>query len=351
MRVMIRTSVGAMLLILFAGCAGRASMPPSYGYGDMFAEEESTRTSALRAAPSPPPPPPPPPSPSYSPSRGAATSSDDSEVMAEMVDDVQPTSRVEAEPMEAMPASGGGRGGGLIERVRQRRAERRAQRQTDSAPAAQAPPAEADSGGEAATSPEPPETPEGQEPEPEDASRRGPMLIYEAGLQLATRDEIRDKLDEVEQLTTSIGGFVVSQDDTTIVVRVPVAQFRETLERIEALGDVLNRRVTAVDVSEQVRDLRIRLQNAEQMRDRLAELLEEAQTVADSLVIEHELERLNETIELIRGQLESLEERVAFSTITVRFQPVVEHSEVPHTLFHLPFQWLEDLGLSSLLRL
>lgn len=178
----------------------------------------------------------------------------------------------------------------------------------------------------------------------------GPLLIYEAHLNLAVH-EVRERIDQVVEVADDVGGFLQSQDDTSVVIRIPARRFREALGRVEALGDVLSRRVSAQDVSDQVRDVRIRLRNAIQMRDRLAELLERAQTVPDSLTIERELERLTQSIELLRGQLRSLEDRIAYSTITVRFQAVRVDQEVPRERFRLPFPWLDELGLVNLLRL
>jgi hypothetical protein len=195
-----------------------------------------------------------------------------------------------------------------------------------------------------------PATAEPEEPDEGEAADEGPMLIYEAALVLAT-NEASERIDEVGRLTHEMGGFLVRQDDRSIVVRVPAGRFREALAAFEALGDVLDRSVSALDVSEQVRDTRVRLQNAINLRDRLLELLERAHTVPESLIIERELERLNETIELLRGALESLEERIAYSTITVELRPIEERLEVPRELFRLPFQWLEELGLQSLLTL
>lgn len=183
-----------------------------------------------------------------------------------------------------------------------------------------------------------------------DAPGTGTFLIYEAQVNLAVH-EVRDRMEKVVSIADESEGFLQSQDDTTVIIRVPATRFREALTKIEALGDVLHRRVSAQDVSDQLRDVRIRLRNAIEMRDRLAELLSRAQTVPDSLTIEQELDRLTQQIEQMRGQLQSLEDRVAFSTITVQFQAVQENQEVPRELFRLPFPWLEELGLVNLLRL
>ncbi len=220
---------------------------------------------------------------------------------------------------------------------------------------AEAAPSQPESGSGGPSAPTTTPTPSGEQGQQgtqavRDAGTSGPLLIYEAELNLAVH-EVRERIDQVVEITDDVGGFLQSQDDTSVVIRVPATRFREALSRVEALGDVLGRRVSAQDVSDQVRDTRIRLRNAIQMRDRLAELLERAETVPDSLTIERELERLTQTIELLRGQLRSLEDRIAYSTITVRFEAVREDLQVPHERFSLPFPWLNELGLVHLLRL
>lgn len=307
----------AAMLAVAAGCAGRQAAPTSeYGYGDMFADQTTTTATGSTGA--------------YELGGEAA----DSEVT------------VEAAPSAPRRSLRGD--------FRSRRAERQAMAQEEPAaemaalPASPPPPPPEDAagGGQAPNVPSP-----GQEPVAAGArERRAPMLIYEAGLTIATRT-VREQVDEAVRITHELGGVIVSQDDAGVMVRVPAGRFREALGLFEALGDVVARRVTAQDVSEMVRDTRVRLQNAINLRDRLRELLRSAATVPESLAIERELERLNETIALLQGQLEALEERVAYSTITVRFQAVQDRAEVPREQFRLPFGWLHQLGLPSLLNL
>jgi hypothetical protein len=329
-------------LAVIAGCGG-ASAPSQYHYGDMFEEEASGYGGGRSYAPAPPPP-----SPVVSAPAGAPM-----EPQAEMAASSERPSfgmrRGRNVRAEEERAGGGGFGDEDYD------ASFEADEPSDEG--------SGDDGGLVAAVSPPSQPPAGNTtvtPRPQDQSEppqraadtptQGPLLIYEATLDLAVH-EVRENIDAVAGVTVEIGGFVLSQDDTSIVIRVPAGRFAEVLERIEALGDVLRRSVLAEDVSDQVRDLRIRLRNAIQMRDRLLVLLEQAQTVPESLVIEHELQRLNETIALIRGQLEDFQERISFSTITVRFQPVRVESEVPRERFRLPFAWLDRVGLQVLMSL
>lgn len=185
-------------------------------------------------------------------------------------------------------------------------------------------------------------------PEVASDGRSGQLLIYEANLGMAVY-QVEEIQRQAIAIATELGGFLAEQSDKQVlVVRVPAAQFETALKRIEALGQVFQRYVKAQDVTDQYRDISLRLRNAEAMRDRLIELLAKANDVKSSLEVEHELDRLLERIELLKGQLKSLGDRIAFSTITVQFRPKREETLNPE--FRLPFIWLQQLGLQHLLR-
>jgi len=177
----------------------------------------------------------------------------------------------------------------------------------------------------------------------------GPLLIYTAELHLAvyeverTQEEVLGAIDELD-------GFLARRSDTTIVVRVPAARFEEALEAIEGAGDVLHRNIEVQDVSEEFRDLAIRIRNAEAMRDRLEQLLQRAESVEDALEIERELQRLTDFIERMKGRQRFLADRIAFSTITIQFSSRATE-QPPTDEFRLPFDWLNELGVTRLLSL
>lgn len=182
-----------------------------------------------------------------------------------------------------------------------------------------------------------------------DAVQPGPLLIYQAQLHLAVF-KVAENLKAVAKAGTDAGGFLSQQNDTMLVIRVPAAKFSEVIEAIEALGDVLHRQVQATDVSEEFRDVEIRIRNALQVRERLAALLTKATTVEDSLRIERELERITGELERLKGRIRFLQDRIGYSTITVHFQPK-EQEQIARDSFRLPFDWLDSLGLQRLLSL
>lgn len=186
----------------------------------------------------------------------------------------------------------------------------------------------------------------GNQPEP---GRSSPLLIYNADLHMAVF-QVASTQKKVIALAKAKHGFLARQDDRSVVVRVPARQFQATLDGIEELGDVTRRRIEARDVTEEFRDLTIRLRNFEVVRGQLEKLLERADEVKDALAVQRELTQITEQIERIKGRLRFLEDRIAFSTITIHFAPAPrDDAGAAPPPFQLPFPWIRELGLSSLM--
>jgi hypothetical protein len=173
------------------------------------------------------------------------------------------------------------------------------------------------------------------------------MLVYTASINLAVY-LVDQAIGQVEQIAKDNGGFLSSRGDNQIVIRVPRSRFQAALAAVEKTGDVLHRDVRAEDVTDAYMDLEIRIKNARAMRDQLAALLLKA-NVKESLEIERELGRVTEELERMEGQLKLLKDKIAYSTITVTY--AARGSSIEATKVRLPFPWLSQLGLPSLLRL
>jgi hypothetical protein len=181
------------------------------------------------------------------------------------------------------------------------------------------------------------------------AAVRAPMLIYTAQITMAVF-EVNVSLAHVETIGRELGGFLAKRDDHSITIRVPSDRFDEAVRRVEGVGDMLHRNVAAEDVTEEFRDLQVRLRSAHAVQQRLTELLAKAVKVEESIAIERELDRVSGEIEHIEGRIKFLRDRAAFSTITVSFEPKAQE-QVGNKEVHLPVHWLYDLGLRRLLSL
>jgi hypothetical protein len=194
-------------------------------------------------------------------------------------------------------------------------------------------------------------TPPPGSPKPPDTGVQaitGPMLIYNATVHMAVF-EAKAAIEATLKLARELGGYLVRRDDQTIIVRVPAAKYREALDAVGKLGDVLHREENAQDVTDEFFDLQVRVQNARALRQRLEQLLAQAKNVEEALMVERALSRVTEEIERLEGRLKLLRELVAFSTITIEFKPrAVDQIQ---SNIRLPFEWLDQLGLSQLLSL
>jgi len=143
------------------------------------------------------------------------------------------------------------------------------------------------------------------------------------------------------------GGYLKERNDGTVVCKVPVARFFPLLDRVRGLGVLLSESLEAKDVTREMQDLEIRLDNARRSRERLLALLEKATEVEAILKIEEALRRLTEEIERLEGELRLLTHQVDFSTLTVDFQS--NAPQVRPRRGASRFEWIREIGAERVL--
>lgn len=168
------------------------------------------------------------------------------------------------------------------------------------------------------------------------------LVIYNANMRIVVPD-IAATLMTIQKQTRGLGGYMQEISGGTIAVRVPVGKFEEAVAGFEKLGEVTSRHVKAEDITEQMLDLKIRLENAETMRTRLLGLVEKSVKVEDTLKIEQELERVTQTIELMKGKIKFLAAQAAFSTVRVDLNSPVPQQQ-QSVVAQIPFAWVRALA-------
>lgn len=136
------------------------------------------------------------------------------------------------------------------------------------------------------------------------------------------------------QIVTDLGGYIVSsrtwyQDYygnnlkyATITIGIPVEQFERALQRFRDIAvRVLDENASGEDVTDQYVDLQSQLQNLEATRARIQGFLKDAKTVDEALRINQQLSEIEGEIEQIKGRMNYLADRSAYSTITVNLEP------------------------------
>ncbi|MCP3936470.1 MAG: DUF4349 domain-containing protein [Actinomycetia bacterium] len=121
-----------------------------------------------------------------------------------------------------------------------------------------------------------------------------------------------------------LGGLVFGQDTTVdpyartvLIIKVQPKAFDEALARLGEIGELREQNVSAEDVTERVVDLESRIVTAEASAERLRLFLENATTLEQVAAMERELQQRETDLELLRGQLRTIERAVSLATITV----------------------------------
>jgi len=107
--------------------------------------------------------------------------------------------------------------------------------------------------------------------------------------------------------------------DAMMTIRVPARSFNDALNALEAVAHVhvSAESVTGQDVSQEFVDLRARLVNLEAQEKVLLRLMDQAQTIADSIRVENYLQNVEFQIEDVQGRIFYLQNRTSMSTITI----------------------------------
>lgn len=149
------------------------------------------------------------------------------------------------------------------------------------------------------------------------------QMVYQAHLELVykTEEGLKGKFEEIAK---NNGGYIALISQGRVEMRVSQPKLETAIEQISALGKVKERTITGRDVTEEHKDLTIRLQNAEKLRERYLQLLAKAEKVEEMLKIEKELERQNTEIDRLKGKLQVIEKDLALSLIVVNLREKVK---------------------------
>ncbi|MCA8996259.1 MAG: DUF4349 domain-containing protein [Planctomycetaceae bacterium] len=159
------------------------------------------------------------------------------------------------------------------------------------------------------------------------------MLIQTVELALVV-DETEQTVQAIQDYTSSLGGYVESVDAQrydqlmhyTLTLKVPQEQLTAAVDHLKGLAKEVDREhLTTEDVTDRVVDLEARLKTLRatesELQALLAESREQKRDAENIMAIYRELTEIRTQVEQFQGQLASLEQRVAFSTIQLTLRP------------------------------
>jgi hypothetical protein len=147
-------------------------------------------------------------------------------------------------------------------------------------------------------------------------------------------DAFDDRFGQAVDVAEEQGGFVADSRTRTrsgsLTVRVPAANFDETLRALRALGTVEVESVHGKDVTADYVDLHANLRIARARREVLLGLMADAVSIEQTIRVQNALDETQLRIEQLEGQLRLLDDRTSLATIGLRLreQGVEPGSEV-----------------------
>lgn len=159
------------------------------------------------------------------------------------------------------------------------------------------------------------------------------LIIREGSLSMAVENTLNTR-QQIESLVSEYalqGAFVVAANEyggtsgrpsISMTIRVPSSQFEDVMNRLAAMAVQVNsRNETAADVTEEYVDLQGRLEALQTGRDRLLDIMRNADTTEALLQAEAQLTIREAEIEAIQGRLQYLRGAAALSRISIDLQP------------------------------
>jgi PBP1b-binding outer membrane lipoprotein LpoB len=159
-----------------------------------------------------------------------------------------------------------------------------------------------------------------QSDKPENDSR---MMIYNASMTIES-DHPDTVSAQVSGLVKKYGGYILNSGNNYITLRIESSNLYKVMDEIAQLGKLKDKNIQGIDVTDEFKDNKIRLDNAIKTRNRYLEMLQKASTIDEVLKVEKELERLNREIDLLEGKMNKIEHLVAYSTIHVKYEQKVK---------------------------
>jgi hypothetical protein len=151
----------------------------------------------------------------------------------------------------------------------------------------------------------------------------GRSIIYTANLTVEV-DDVVAAGEQALAAVAGLGGMLYGQETTTgpearsvLTIKVPPQNFDEAMRRLAGIGRLVNQTVYTDDVTERVVDLESRITTAEASVVRLRAFLAAATELDDIATLERELLQRETDLEVLRGQLRTLEDQVALATIVL----------------------------------
>jgi hypothetical protein len=153
-------------------------------------------------------------------------------------------------------------------------------------------------------------------------------------------NDVDRAIDQVTRIALDSGGYVLSSEvdargaakSAMMRMGVPSEAFEDVMRQVRAVAfKVISETSSGKDVTEEYVDLQSQLTNLEATAERLREFLKSAKTVEEALKVNEKLSEIEGEIEKVKGRMNYLRDRAAYSTLTVTLEQLMPTPTVTPT--------------------
>jgi hypothetical protein len=165
-------------------------------------------------------------------------------------------------------------------------------------------------------------------------------IIKTAYITIEVKD-VSGSVDTLKAMVTAKGGYLSSSSVSegynkrlsgTVVLRVPQAEFDNTLAGVKGIGTVKSVSTQGQDVTEEYIDIQAQKTSYQNQLAQYNEIMKKAVKVSDVIEIQQQIDSVQTNLDRLEGRLKYLDSRIDMSTITVNLQePEPVGGETGHT--------------------
>ena len=165
-------------------------------------------------------------------------------------------------------------------------------------------------------------------------------LIRDANLSIETK-EFDALVENLQQQIGAFGGYVESMSESGnsyrssgrryayIYARVPADQLDAFMSTVDGMGNVIQKGMSTRDVTSSYVDMESRLKVLETEKESLQKIMASAATTTEMLETQSRLYDVIEEIESYEAQKRSYDSLIAYSTVSIDIQEVIELTPQP----------------------
>ena len=155
------------------------------------------------------------------------------------------------------------------------------------------------------------------------------MIVYGGRLEIESRD-YQKSMDDFYSLVSRYGIIIQSMEENTyndlkrnyLVIRIPSANFAEFMQNGEMIGDVLSSYTDRNDITKTYNDNSIEIEALTVQKDRLMEMLKQAESIEDMLTVSDRLTTVETKLNILKSNKAEMETDVAYSTVNITIREV-----------------------------